>query len=816
MTLTGLIRLLPAIPLIVLSLGLVGSTTSEFEKFRKSNGIREISKGQAGGAAEFRAGHFENALAIFRRTLPLAQQSREFELAVRLQNNIGSAQFALFQYQNAIQSYLKARNVAQQHGYRMRAGVIDINLASLYMSLGDWEGANRATSDALRMAGNSDLLGFRYQLLDCIAELRALEGRKAEAVVYYKLAIPAADRAGDTNAMARIWDHLGMLWLVSGDLASAEGPLFEEFRLRSLFRDRDLKVSYVHLAWLRIDQKDFRSAAALLEHAKSMPATDAGEPPYFLKYLRGRVAEGLGESQAALADYSEAFREGLECQKEVGPADSLRSMSVTREQFHRIYEAVAETSLKLEPAPAVQAFEATELYRAAALRETLLANPHWLRDAPASYWVLLDRLRVAQIAEMNQHSESNRASIAELRQELAELQGEYNDGSPGTSEKNTARLPLKSIQGSLRPEEALFSFYLGERSSVVWAVSQERIEKYPLAGRRTLETLAGRFRAAVEGHRSTEDATTLYRALFQNLNSEFRDKRTWIISTSDVLFSIPFAGLEVERRGNQRVYLGEMHTILNIPSAMLNNQADPIYSRQFVGVGDGIYNSADSRYRPAGTLMAGLGALVFWNGRYQPTLQLPRLVGSGPEIDGCARTWGRGDAVLLKGTQASSVALESALESHPAVVHLAVHVIAPSNGRPEESAIDLGLTAAGQPDILTRDDIATLHATGATVVMSGCSSAAGRAISGVGVAGLTRAWLLAGARVVVGSRWPTADDTGELFQSFYQHLRDRLSDPDRTRAVAKSLHDAQVEMLHSHTWRSDPWYWSAFYVLGKE
>jgi CHAT domain-containing protein len=147
---------------------------------------------------------------------------------------------------------------------------------------------------------------------------------------------------------------------------------------------------------------------------------------------------------------------------------------------------------------------------------------------------------------------------------------------------------------------------------------------------------------------------------------------------------------------------------------------------------------------------------------------------------------------------------------------MAVHVIAPSAGQPEESAIDLGLKADGRPDVLTSDDIAALDASNSMVVMSGCSSANGPAVSGKGVLGLTRAWLLAGARVVVGSRWPTPDDTGELFQSFYRHFRDFKGDRDRTRAVARSLREAQLEMLRSNTWRSSPWYWSAFYALGKE
>jgi CHAT domain-containing protein len=340
------------------------------------------------------------------------------------------------------------------------------------------------------------------------------------------------------------------------------------------------------------------------------------------------------------------------------------------------------------------------------------------------------------------------------------------------------------------------------------------MERYPLPSAATLGAMATQFRTDVENRRLSRVALPLYRALFQKLDADFLSRGTWIISATDTLFSIPFAALEVPSDDSRPVYLLERHTLLQTPSAiMLTPSETSTPGRRFVGLGDGIYNSADPRW---GSVTAGFNGFAF--GRpSEPSLQLPRLAGSGPEIEACASRWGGEERpVLLEGRDASSGALRTALESHPGVLHMAVHVIAPSAGQPEESAIDLGLKADGRPDVLTSDDIAALDASNSMVVMSGCSSANGPAVSGKGVLGLTRAWLLAGARVVVGSRWPTPDDTGELFQSFYRHFRDFKGDRDRTRAVARSLREAQLEMLRSNTWRSSPWYWSAFYALGKE
>jgi len=157
---------------------------------------------------------------------------------------------------------------------------------------------------------------------------------------------------------------------------------------------------------------------------------------------------------------------------------------------------------------------------------------------------------------------------------------------------------------------------------------------------------------------------------------------------------------------------------------------------------------------------------------------------------------------------------DALLAIRPAVVHIAAHILYPQNA-PDQALIDLGLARSGDAEVLTREDISQLSASGAIVVMSGCSSAATPSLPGSGITGLVRAWLIAGAAVVIGSRWPTPDDSGELFQSLYHQLERRRS-IGSIRAITDAMRDAQLDMLHSGTWRSDPSYWGAFYVMGKE
>jgi CHAT domain-containing protein len=75
--------------------------------------------------------------------------------------------------------------------------------------------------------------------------------------------------------------------------------------------------------------------------------------------------------------------------------------------------------------------------------------------------------------------------------------------------------------------------------------------------------------------------------------------------------------------------------------------------------------------------------------------------------------------------------------------------------------------------------------------------------------GITRAWLAAGAAGVVATNWSTPDDAGPFFQRFYRELQRR-----EARDPAEALRIAQIETLRSGGWRSDPAYWSAYFVLG--
>ena len=79
--------------------------------------------------------------------------------------------------------------------------------------------------------------------------------------------------------------------------------------------------------------------------------------------------------------------------------------------------------------------------------------------------------------------------------------------------------------------------------------------------------------------------------------------------------------------------------------------------------------------------------------------------------------------------------------------------------------------------------------------------------------GMTRAWLAAGARAVIVTRWATSDQLGgELFRSFYS----RLSSLPRSRlrpSFARILQQAQLAQLRASGNRANPAYWAAYFCV---
>jgi CHAT domain-containing protein len=156
------------------------------------------------------------------------------------------------------------------------------------------------------------------------------------------------------------------------------------------------------------------------------------------------------------------------------------------------------------------------------------------------------------------------------------------------------------------------------------------------------------------------------------------------------------------------------------------------------------------------------------------------------------------------------------LDSRPAVIHFAVHVVSPPE-RPEDAALAMTVGRNRVPELVTPELITTYRVPGSLIVMSGCDSQQGKAVPGVGVRGLSRAWLLSGATAVITSTWPMPDDNGRFFRTFYQHFEAEYDGSALIpQLAAQALAETQNQMRGAGGFRHDASFWAAYTVISKE
>ncbi|HSN99270.1 MAG TPA: CHAT domain-containing protein, partial [Candidatus Nanopelagicales bacterium] len=222
------------------------------------------------------------------------------------------------------------------------------------------------------------------------------------------------------------------------------------------------------------------------------------------------------------------------------------------------------------------------------------------------------------------------------------------------------------------------------------------------------------------------------------------------------------------------------------------------------------------------------------------SVRFPEIPAAWVESQEIARALPR--ARLLTGPAATERAVK-ALEG-PAILHFATHgFFLPAETRPdiplptrdggpqvpdprrqvdiehllENRLLRSGLALAGanprrgahdEDGILTALEVSGLDLDGTRlVVLSGCDTGVGRTTQGEGVAGLRRAFEMAGAESLVMSLWPVDDEaTRHLMAGYYQALAAGAGRSEALRRIA-------LHMKHDPT-TAHPYYWAGFIFSG--
>jgi tetratricopeptide (TPR) repeat protein len=764
------------------------------------------------GNALFHSGEYLRAIQIYENGYREATRRGSLPSALKFLLNSGGAHLEMFHYRDATQAYLQARDLATAQGNQEMLVSLCFNLSSLYYQMGDVEAARESAEQGLKLLGQHSHPSKAILLIH-YAKIRRQQRDPGPAVVaLLKDAIDVARSQHDAAGEAQALDVLGNTLLEQGQLAPAEHALVEAVQLRESTHDDHVYYSYGALGYLRQAQGDLPSAAALFDKAVKSAGTASPSAPWHTYYDRGQVKLAQARLDEAFADFGAALKSATQSRAEVLPADAFRiSTEVT---LDHVYSSFIEVGSRLyaqtgQKRFVEQTFAAAEDGRAASLR-ALWAGRDLTKTLPAEYWEALADRNKLEAGLVSDKAAVDMPALRRLRLKVEELETRasldlpHDQGSPDLANGSL----LERTRKTLRPTEAYLGFHLGTDESCLWVISREGFEFLRLPSRAYFAENVARLVKAVR--ENSPEAVSLGNRLYSQIFGSSRilaDKPTWILAPDGPLFEMPFAALvqAVHDPGATPLYVVERHALQIVPgvSAVFPTPGGRV-DGPVIGVGDPIYNRADLRLprQQSGPVVP------------VRAMELARLVGSGREIESCAKIWrSRGyQPILLQGEAATRANLMEALRRKPAVLHLAAHVLFP-NQDSTPGMIALSLTPAGGLELLSASEIASLRLNLGLVVLNGCSSGNATILPGAGLMGMTRAWLGAGARAVIVTRWATADQNdGELFQSFYQRLSS-FSDSTHRKSFAQSLQEAQVAELHAGGRRADPANWAAYFCV---
>lgn len=164
------------------------------------------------------------------------------------------------------------------------------------------------------------------------------------------------------------------------------------------------------------------------------------------------------------------------------------------------------------------------------------------------------------------------------------------------------------------------------------------------------------------------------------------------------------------------------------------------------------------------------------------------------------------DVTILHGDSASVEQAKAWLAGYD-LLHIATH--ARSDDRNAwQSAIELRGASADDPGVRLRAaDLAARRLDARMAVLSSCSSALGRTLSGEGVLGLSSAFLAAGVPTVVATLWAVDDGTTARFMlHFYEQLA-----RGRTAGAALTLARDEIRRIEEC---AHPFYWAGYILVG--
>jgi CHAT domain-containing protein len=466
-----------------------------------------------------------------------------------------------------------------------------------------------------------------------------------------------------------------------------------------------------------------------------------------------------------------------------------------------------------------------------------------------------------------------RSDIDKLRAESAKAEQEVKRRFPKYADLVYPKPPtLEDAKALLRPDEALLSFYLGDRSSFVWAIRKDGPIAFAeiKANASEIEAKIKKLREALEPNATTvEDvprfdlgtAHGLYALLLQPVESGWKPAKSLIVETNGALGALPLSLLptesfELAERGplfsgyRDVPWLARTHSVTMVASAaalLTLRRLPPASPRRetLVGFGDPVFNEQEaleaaseqageavleSRGAPANAAIRGTPLKLRASPRTEQLDRaelalLPRLPDTALELKAIAQALGADPVKSLHlGKDANERTVRTIDLSRFRIIDFATHGLVPGDldglTQPALALTAPGIAGIEGDGLLTMEKILSLKLDADWVILSACNTAAGAGAGAEAASGLARAFFYAGARAVLVTNWSVHSVSArELITDLF---RRQSADPRLARGEALrqamnamidggSFVDSSGKTLYTY---AHPLFWAPYTVIG--
>lgn len=836
------------------------------------------------GSAYYGQGRRPEALEVFQNAIVLARHTGNQKGLSRALNNTAGVLGETGHYEESIGYLYQCLDVARALGDEPMQFTATLNVGHLYIRLGDPDKAEAPLLESLRIARglkHSDLVSNPSKVatemaLRVLAEMEIARERFQPALNY----LDQVRESHPDNAQAQIelLNGFAVVHQRLREYQKAAQVLQEAMPIAEKADSAYYPQLVANLGEALESLGQLNEALASENRALAILRKTGGNPDdeWQIERRIGHIDRTLAKREEALAHYQNSIHtiellRATALNTEGGLASfSARSQTVYGETADLLYEIHREPeALEMAERGRARAFLDMLAFSRTGLAEDLTPEQRKHEDAILTHISSVQKNLWKENIPPDEEKKL-KAELTSAENDLEAFHVELRQSNPryaGVQYPEPINVGL--IQKNLLDSHTvLLEFLLGEKRSLVWVVSKQKLSVGVLPPRKEIEDEVVAYRKALTEKTSAltlqsslseiqRQGKNLYSALLQPVLNAIPPSSTLLIVPDGNLGYLPFESLVVGNRPApsgevQPLYLLDKFSIAYAPSAsalaavreasngtaeqpkMLLAFGDPIAQTQRTVAKNAPANSAtrSAETEPAPSsataassatpvsassaadspaTLVSLSAPDTVSAEYaERGFSLTRLPFTRDEVLGISSLYPASQRQIYLGDDAREETVKSEKLDAYRYIHFASHGFI-DESHPERSGILFSRAPNSSEDgVLQMGEIMRLKLNADLVTLSACSTGLGKLVNGEGVLGLTRAFFYAGARNVAVSLWNVNDSaTATLMKSFYGNL-------NRGLPKSAALRQAKLSLLRGKnaTW-SQPYFWAPFILVGE-